>query len=88
MKSHDVSTVNILAKSEGGIRKIVGILENRKKEGEIGLFYCSNGKGTNRELTDGDYKLIIEKWLSAENTKSKKKKISFYLKKLLYMEEK
>ena len=38
MKSHDVSTVNILAKSEGGIRKIVGILENRKEEGEIGLF--------------------------------------------------
>ena len=34
-----------------------------------------------RELTDGDYKLIIAKWLSAENTKSKKRKISSYLKK-------
>ena len=34
-----------------------------------------------RELKDDDYRKILDKWLSADDTKSKKRKISAYLKK-------
>ena len=34
-----------------------------------------------RELKDDDYRKILDKWLSADDTKSKKRKVSAYLKK-------
>ena len=34
-----------------------------------------------RKLTDDDYRKLINKWLSADDTKSKKRKVAAYFKK-------